>query len=339
LSFQLTGFSEVLLDVVPLGITTCQTLIEAKASLLTGSLGSATSGYVSDTNWGTVHKTYQSGAIYCHDVNGGAHAVYGLIYQKWKAQNGNYGYPITDETGTTDLAGNAIRFNIFAQGTATMAIYWTPAHGACMIHGDIYGRWLSIGDVKSSIGYPITDETGSGSSGGRYNDFSNGMIYWNSGNSWVHDGPVPDSVTLNQTPLNWGSSDMTGSNSITLDINGDVRWVSNIHTPTGNSYIWELGLILVDADLTAISLYQTGEVWGSSGDNNLDIISYGNAVIANNWRAWVISDYRLYRDDFSLWDNGSGSVNEDSLFFTLLQDVQADYPSVKDVTVALVFKP
>jgi hypothetical protein len=313
----------------------CEALIEAKATSLAASLGSATSGYLPDTNWGTVHKTYQSGAIYCLDPSSGAHAVYGQIWEKWTAQNGNYGYPITDETGTTDLAGNAIRFNIFAQGTATMAIYWTPAHGACMIHGDIYGRWLSIGDVKSSIGFPITDETGSGSYGGRYNDFSNGMIYWNSGSSWVYDGPIPDTLTYNQNAIAF-ESDVSGSNTITFDINGNVRWVSDLHVSSSNFYIWELGWILVDADQTAISLYQSSDVF-SGTDDIIDTVSYNNAVIANNWRAWVVSDYGRYRGDVQPWDSGDGTVNKDNLFFELTEDVQADYPNIKDVTVALQF--
>jgi hypothetical protein len=52
---------------------------------------------------GTIHKTYQLGAVYCHNIPAGAHAVYGNIWLKFQATP-NYGYSITDETGATDNA-------------------------------------------------------------------------------------------------------------------------------------------------------------------------------------------------------------------------------------------
>jgi hypothetical protein len=273
--------------------TTCETLIAAKASQLAENVGTSTSGYISDSNWGTLHQNYEWGAIYCHDVTNGAHAVYGDIWKKWSAQNGDYGYPITDETGATDNVGTTIRFNIFPQANA---IYWTAQHGAFLIYGDIYQRWLSIGDVKSSVGYPITDETSSGNYGGRFNDFTNGMIYWHAGNSWVHVGGLPSSLTWTWNPINLG--DVTGSNTITISSNGDAKWVSNIHDNTVFEFDWSVGWVLVDADGTAVTLYQSGTVGpnlsgifgGSTNDNNIDT-TVSNPVISENWRAWVAWNY------------------------------------------------
>ncbi|KAE9378471.1 hypothetical protein N431DRAFT_554655 [Stipitochalara longipes BDJ] len=273
--------------------TTCENLIATKASQLAKNVGTPTSGYISDSNWGTVHQNYKWGAIYCHDVTNGAHAVYGDIWLKWSAQNGDYGYPITDETGATDKVGTTIRFNIFSQANA---IYWTAQHGAFLIYGDIYQKWLSIGDVKSSVGYPITDETGSGNYGGRFNDFTNGMIYWHAGNSWVHVGGLPSSLTWTWNPINLG--DVTGSNTITISSNGDAKWVSNIHANTVLEFDWSVGWVLVDADGTAVTLYQSGTVGpnlsglfgGPTNDNNIDTTA-SNSVISENWRAWVAWNY------------------------------------------------
>jgi hypothetical protein len=176
------------------------------------------------------------------------------------------------------------------------AIYWTAQHGAFLIYGDIYQRWLSIGDVKSSVGYPVTDETGSGNYGGRFNDFTNGMIYWHAGNSWVHVGGLPSSLTWTWNPINLG--DVTGSNTITISSNGDANWVSNIHDNSVLEFGWSVGWVLVDADGTAVTLYQSGTVGpnlsgifgGPTNDNNIDT-TVSNSVISENWRAWVAWNY------------------------------------------------
>jgi len=297
-------------------------------------VGTATSGYISDSNWGTVHQNFEWGAIYCHDVNNGAHAVYGDIWLKWSAQNGDYGYPITDETGATDNFGTTIRFNIFSQANA---IYWTAQHGAFLIYGGIYQRWLSIGDVKSSVGYPITDETGSGNYGGRFNDFSNGMIYWHAGNSWVHVGGLPSSLTWTWNPINLG--DVTGSNTVTISSNGQARWVSNIHDNTVIEFDWSVGWVLVDADGTAISLYQSGTVgpnWsgvpiigGSTNDNNIDT-TVTNAVISQNWRAWVAWNYGT-----AVGNSGVDIPFVESVINELVQIVEKVVPIIEAVISVL----
>ena len=301
---------------------TCETLIKSKAKQL--GFGKPTSGFIFDSNWGTVHLDYRSAAIYCHDVRHGAHAVYGAIWRKWSAQNGHYGYPITDETGATDNAGTHIRYNVFSR---TNAIYWTGQHGAFLIYGDIYRRWLSIGDVKSSVGYPITDETGSGNYGGRYNDFSNGMIYWHAGTSWVHVGGLPESITWKWDPIKL--NEVTGSNIVTIYSNGNVNWVSHMHDHIALKYEWAIGWVLVDADGTAVSLTKSGTVGpnlsgipifgGPKHDNNIDTTVY-NSVISDNWRAWVA------------WNHGSGKAHNSlrivSLIKDIINDIQQVYPYV-----------
>jgi hypothetical protein len=250
---------------------------------------------------GTIHKNYQWGAVYCHDIAQGAHAVYGEIWLKFKATP-NYGYPITDETTAYDNANTYIRYNTFSQGNA---IYWTPATGAHLIYGDIYARWLSIGGTKSVVGYPITDETGSGTHGGRYNDFSLGMIYWHPGWTYVHTGPIPSSLTFNWPSI--GLGDVSGSCSITFSSDGKARWQSHMHDsmPWG-PYDWSVSWVLMSADGTALSLAQHGSVGPNLAifgvnDANVDT-TVSNAEISQNWRAWVaMTQWKAQADTSFAW--------------------------------------
>jgi hypothetical protein len=104
----------------------------------------------------------------------GAHAVYGAIGQHWAAlgREGSFlGYPVTDETGTPDGHG---RYNHFQGGS----IYWTSQTGAHEVHGLIRQHWAALGWERSFLGYPLTDETPTPDSVGRYNHFQGGSIYW-----------------------------------------------------------------------------------------------------------------------------------------------------------------
>ena len=204
-----------------------------------------------------------------------------------------------------------------------------------MIYGDIYQRWLSIGDVKSSVGYPLTDETGSGNYGGRYNDFTNGMIYWHAGTSWVHVGGLPDTITF---PWNNGINmgDVTGSNTITISSNGNAHWVSHIHDDLAVEFNWQIGWILVDADGTAITLYQSGNVgpnWsgipifgGPTNDNNIDT-TVNNAVIRDNWRAWVAWNYG--------YGSASTSIDWTDMFNEIVSVAKQVVPIVEGVIAVL----
>ena len=108
----------------------------------------------------------------------GAHAVYGLIRQKWAALNwerGPLAYPTTDEDGTPDGIG---RFNHFSG--ANGSIYYTPSTGAHAIYGLIKQKWAALGWERGPLGYPTTDEDGTPDGIGRFNHFSgaNGSIYY-----------------------------------------------------------------------------------------------------------------------------------------------------------------
>jgi C1A family cysteine protease len=121
-----------------------------------------------------MYRNYEKGSIYFNDHYKKAYLVYGLIYKKWIAKGGASGFlglPTTDESDTKDKKG---RYNNFEGGS----IYWTSSTGAFEIHGDIRIKWLSLGGETSFLGYPLTDETATPDSIGRFNHFQGGSIYW-----------------------------------------------------------------------------------------------------------------------------------------------------------------
>src|SRR5882757_8240111 len=58
------------------------------------------------------------------------------------------------------------------------SIYWTQATGAHEVHGDIRGKWASLGWERGFLGYPVGDESGTPDGVGRFNHFQGGSIYW-----------------------------------------------------------------------------------------------------------------------------------------------------------------
>jgi uncharacterized protein with LGFP repeats len=99
----------------------------------------------------------------------------GNIRVKWSQLGGHksfLGYPVTDETGTPDGRG---RFNHFEGGS----VYWTPETGPHEVHGDIRGKWQSMGWETSFLGYPTSDEhSPKGDAHTRISAFEGGHIVW-----------------------------------------------------------------------------------------------------------------------------------------------------------------
>jgi uncharacterized protein with LGFP repeats len=95
---------------------------------------------------------FRGGSIYWSPATG-PHEVCGSIRDKWTVkgrETGFLGYPTTGQRTLSDGAG---RFNDFQGGS----IYWGPPTGAFELHGPIRTKWLAIGGVASSVGYPISD--------------------------------------------------------------------------------------------------------------------------------------------------------------------------------------
>ena len=105
---------------------------------------------------------------------GNSPAAVGEIEKKYVALGGCgslLGAPVNPEAGTPDQLG---RYSVFEHGS----IYWTPQTGAFEVHGLIRDAWATAGWEAGALGYPISDETGTPDTVGRYNVFQHGSIYW-----------------------------------------------------------------------------------------------------------------------------------------------------------------
>ncbi|MDP9401763.1 MAG: hypothetical protein M3P85_00180 [Actinomycetota bacterium] len=58
------------------------------------------------------------------------------------------------------------------------AIYWTEQTGAHEVHGAIFDRWRAAGGHGGELGFPLTDETTTPDTIGKFNHFEGGSIYW-----------------------------------------------------------------------------------------------------------------------------------------------------------------
>jgi hypothetical protein len=151
-----------------------------------GLLGAATTGELGTPDGIGHFQHYQtaSASLVPFDTAGGsiywtpttcAHVVQGPIHIKWSAigwERSPIGYPVTDMTATPDGLG---RYNHFQSGS----IYWSPLTGAYEVHGLIRDRWASLGWERSTLGYPISDETNEINGTGRFSLFQHGSIHWN----------------------------------------------------------------------------------------------------------------------------------------------------------------
>ncbi|MCD1144741.1 hypothetical protein LQU92_05715 [Kocuria sp. LUK] len=132
----------------------------------------------------------------CYQVFAEGHTVYwrpgtgaravktnGAIGHKWVRagrENGTYGYPVTDET--CGLPSGGCR-QVFAKGRT---VYWSPATGARAVqtNGAIGHKWILSGRERGTFGYPVTDETGTGTV---VQTFQRGLITWSrSGGTRTH---------------------------------------------------------------------------------------------------------------------------------------------------------
>lgn len=105
----------------------------------------------------------------------GAHLMLGGILLKYSIFGGPesfLGFPSNDESYTSDGIG---RFNVFQ---APGAIYWSPPTPASLVQGGIFFKYVQLGEVKSALGYPTSDEAGASDGIGRFSNFQHGSIYW-----------------------------------------------------------------------------------------------------------------------------------------------------------------
>jgi LGFP repeat len=115
----------------------------------------------------------------------GAHEVHGAIRDHWLSLGGVggfLGFPLTDESPVLSGGTEIGRMNLFQGGS----IYWSPATGAWEVHGALRQAWIErYGGPTGTLGWPVSDETGSPAGHYRYNDFQNGCLTWNASNGAI----------------------------------------------------------------------------------------------------------------------------------------------------------
>lgn len=117
------------------------------------------------------YSVFERGSIYWTAATG-AHAVHGVIRDRWKTldwEAGPLGYPITDELRTPDNTG---RYNVFEGGS----IYWSASTGAFEVRGRIRDKYEELGWEAGPLGYPTSGEYDV--TGGRRSDFEGGSLVW-----------------------------------------------------------------------------------------------------------------------------------------------------------------
>lgn len=113
-------------------------------------------------------------------------AIHPIILKYW-ALGGSSGWLGPNTTPITTCPDGVGSFQHFANGS----IYYHPSTGAHEVHGLIRARWASLGWERSFLGYPLTDETATPDTIGRYNHFQGGSIYWSpSTGAWEVHGSI-----------------------------------------------------------------------------------------------------------------------------------------------------
>ncbi|GCD93757.1 hypothetical protein [Embleya hyalina] len=101
------------------------------------------------------------------------------------------GFP-TGQKEAPDGIGKYVDLRLSGHSEITGSIYWSPTSGAHYIDGAIRDKWLALGGVNG-LGYPLNDTAQQDGGAGRYNDFSNGSVYWSSATgAHVLSGAVRD---------------------------------------------------------------------------------------------------------------------------------------------------
>lgn len=153
---------------------------------LSGPLGYPTSDELGSRDGVGRYETFRGpagvGSVHWSPATG-AHAVYGLVRDRWVAlggEDGALGRPVTDELA----AAGGGRYNDFVgPGTAAepkASVYWSPATGAHSVRGPIRTAWLAAGGSGSRLGFPTTEPRPAGT-GRTRSDFTGGYAVYDRG--------------------------------------------------------------------------------------------------------------------------------------------------------------
>ena len=122
----------------------------------------------------------------------GAHAVIGAILQRYGQLGGAAGVlgpPTSDEQPVMHGGKQVGRFNTFQNG----GIWFSDATGAWEVYGAIGALWRdTYGGPTGALGFPTSGETATPDAGGRFNEFSRGIVVWHPSGPYAGAIPVFD---------------------------------------------------------------------------------------------------------------------------------------------------
>ena len=124
----------------------------------------------------------------------------GAIYTEYQDLGGSSGRLGPATAGFVCGLVNGGCFQHFQNGS----IYWTPGTGAQPVLGEIRSRWAALGWERSPLGYPVSDEFCGLVSGGCFQAYQGGSMYWSpaTGAQFV-TGPVRDAWGVTGWESGW----------------------------------------------------------------------------------------------------------------------------------------
>jgi uncharacterized protein with LGFP repeats len=139
----------------------------------TGTVGYPVTEEICGLRSGGCYQGFTRGTVYWSPATG-AHFVAAPIAARWAAQGweaGPMGYPVTDTTcGLSD--GGCF------QNFEAASIFSSASGGLHAVWGAIRSWWWAHGSETGTAGYPVTEEICGLRSGGCYQGFTRGTVYW-----------------------------------------------------------------------------------------------------------------------------------------------------------------
>ena len=148
-----------------------------------------------------------------------------------------------------------------------------PDGGCCVVYGEIYARYLQLGGITGTLGWPKSDETGT-ANGGRFSDFDGGTLFWSatSGAKLVRHAILAkyDSLGTAASYLGLPISDEeplivrgTTLGYFSLFAGGGIWWTNSLGAHDLPSYV--LDYWRQHGGATGIFGLPTSELWNISG--------------------------------------------------------------------------
>ncbi|WP_448615631.1 S8 family serine peptidase [Modestobacter sp. URMC 112] len=138
-----------------------------------GPWGAPTGAEICGLRDGGCYRGFSQGTAYWSAASG-AHLVSGAVAARWAAQgweSGPMGYPLTDTVCGLPDGGCAQTFQ-------SARVYASASTAARAVWGAIAGHYVAGGAQSGALGYPTTEEICGLRSGGCYQGYQRGTVYW-----------------------------------------------------------------------------------------------------------------------------------------------------------------